>query len=796
MSPRARRAAIVIAALALALSLGRWGSLFLADRLWEATVSEAVAAAGSRRALFGLGLELSAVLVAALWFALHFTIARHAALPDQAPPEREHARLWPARLPRWILGAAALVLGVLVGAGASRWIDPILLSIDGVRFGVSDPLLGADLGLFLREFPLWTALQHKATLLTTIALGGVLMLYLAGGAVRVVERRIWVSSRARGHLAVLLALLGLLLAFWSVLEPFRLAAGVRGPLLSSEFLLRTLVAEVEAGLGAAAAIVSFFWWIRLRGVIAFAVWGLYGVAVLAGRVLPLHTEAATGDEGWRASARSLDSTAFGLRVAEAGAPVPPPLAVLVPTLWDPDVVPRSAGDSVHLIGAARGWLERSDSTRRAVWLAVQDRGEAPPALVALGDDEVSPAGGAVSWSQGERFPAPGLRSYRDLAPETLRPGAPRILISPSARGVALTGWPKRVMLAWALQSPETFSAGPDQRIGWRLDPGARLRTILPSARWSEPRAQLVDGQLVWTSDGLLTSKVFPSSLRLPESEGGYAMVRPAFLGVVNAASGSVRIFRREAADSLSAAWARILAPLIEPAGDVPAGLRESEPYPRDLVAAQARVLEGPAWSVGRLERDAGGVELLGAPSAGGTEVLVPFVADQAREVVAFLEIRRGAFGDSLRLIRIDSLPIEASSALVQRWERMPFHSQLRDSVRAAGATFASGAVRSGRTAEGPAAYRPAWAIAPSGRAQLVLVNVALGRRIGAGRTIDEAWKNLRGQISPTAVGTGATAILEQARRWMLRADSALRRGDFQELGRALAHLRELLEPPR
>ena len=113
MSPRARRIAFVLAALALALSLGRWGSLFLADRLWEATVSEPVAAAGSHRALLGLGIEISGVLISIAWFIVHFTIARRAALPDQPPPEREHAKLWPERLPRWSLTAAALVLGVL-----------------------------------------------------------------------------------------------------------------------------------------------------------------------------------------------------------------------------------------------------------------------------------------------------------------------------------------------------------------------------------------------------------------------------------------------------------------------------------------------------------------------------------------------------------------------------------------------------------------------------------------------------------------------------------------------------------
>jgi hypothetical protein len=62
--------------------------------------------------------------------------------------------------------------------------------------------------------------------------------------------------------------------------------------------------------------------------------------------------------------------------------------------------------------------------------------------------------------------------------------------------------------------------------------------------------------------------------------------------------------------------------------------------------------------------------------------------------------------------------------------------------------------------------------------------------------MQEAWLNLRGQISPTAIGTGAEATLEQARLLILRADSALKRGDLPGLGRALAYLLDLLNPPR
>jgi len=802
MSPRARRVAIALAALALALSLGRWGSVFLADRLWEATVSEQVAAAGSRRALLALGLELAGVVISIIWFTVHFTIARRAALPDHPPPEREHARLWPDRLPRWSLTAAAVVLGVLLGSGADSWLDEVLLTVDGVRLGVPDPLLGADLGVFLRDFPLWMHLQSRATLLCGAALFGVVLLHIAGGALRIVEQRLWVSARARGHLAILLAVLGLTLAWGSVLEPFRLAAGLRGPILSSEFLLRTLVAEVEAGLGAAAAVVSFFWWLRIRGAVAFGVWILYGLAVLAGRVLPLRTEAATKDEGWRAAARALDSVAFGLANLEGTRPpVRMPSSQLVPSLWDYSVVPSIAGDSAVVSSASKGWLPLGGGTRRPVWFIVRRLSEQAPALLAVADDEVSPAGGPLAWVQGDNAPAPGPRVYRDLSLETIRPGAPEITWGPAARGVDLGGWPKRVMLAWALQTRAALSAPAGARLAWRLDPGVRLRAIAPFAKWSVPRAQIVNGDLLWTSDGLLTANAFPSSIRLTSPSATLSMMRPAFLGVVDATSGGVRIFRRDAADSLSAAWERIVSPLIEPAGAVPAGLREMEPYPDELALSQIRVLEGPAWNAGRLERLPQAPVSMPPAAAGGSEIVVPFVIPEPREVSSLLQIRRSALADSLHLLRVDTLRIEGPSVLTERWKRFPFQGQLKDSIVATESEFQLGLVRYALTEEGYAAYQPAWAVTPSGRAHLVLVNVALvgqatGRRIGAGRTLQEAWLNLRGQISPTAIGSGAEATLEQARLLMLRADSARKRGDLQGMERALAYLLDLLNPPR
>lgn len=799
MSGRGRRIAVILVALAVVLSAGRWVSAFLTERLWESTVSEAAAVAGARRALLSLSLELLVFLLCAAWFVVNLAVAARSALPDRTPPERPQARLWPSRLPRWTLSAAAVALGVLLGSGAGQWLDEVLLSFDGFKFGVTDPLLGVDLGFFLRDLTVWLALQDLAVKLAAVGLAAVLAVHTAGGAVAVVERRLWVSPQVRGHLAILLATLALALAWGSVLEEFRLAAGLRGPLVHSEFILRTLVSRIQAGLGAAVSVTSFLWWVRFRGAAVFVMWLVFGITLLTGRVLPLGTVVASDDETWRTGARALDSVAFALDAVEVnGSPLglSASAAELTPTLWDEPMLPfAAAADSSSVTGAGQGWIVAAGRAR-PVWFAMRERPGHPAVLLALADDRVAESGAILAWREGDSATSPGAPGYRDFPPHGLRPTAPEVDISVEARGITLDTWTKRIILAWALQAPKAFSASSRARLGWRLDPGVRLRAIAPFAHWSRPRARFSGGDIVWTSDGMLASDLFPSSARIEWPGGPVSMVRTAFLGAVDAATGAVRIFRRSASDSLAAAWARITAPLIEPPGAIPPELRAGDPYPQELFLAQARALAGPAWDAGYLERDPDGAEVIPPSAPGGGEVLVPFVGDDRRQIIGFLLARRTPGGDSVRLIRVDSgHTVDRTSTLRQRWERFPFQQALHDSVRAAGGRFEPGKVRHAVGRDGIAAYQPAYSVPATGRAQLLMLNVMLDRNLGTGRTLEAAWRNLRGQMGPIASGSGPEAVLEQARRWMQRADSALKRGDLQELGRALAFLRDLLEPP-
>jgi len=68
------------------------------------------------------------------------------------------------------------------------------------------------------------------------------------------------------------------------------------------------------------------------------------------------------------------------------------------------------------------------------------------------------------------------------------------------------------------------------------------------------------------------------------------------------------------------------------------------------------------------------------------------------------------------------------------------------------------------------------------------------RLLGAGRSMREAWSNLQGATVPSVAGMAQATRLEEARRWLQRADSALRTGDWSAFGAAWDHLRDVLGP--
>jgi hypothetical protein len=102
-------------------------------------------------------------------------------------------------------------------------------------------------------------------------------------------------------------------------------------------------------------------------------------------------------------------------------------------------------------------------------------------------------------------------------------------------------------------------------------------------------------------------------------------------------------------------------------------------------------------------------------------------------------------------------------------------------------------VRYAQLQDGLIAYQPVWAIDRGGAPAMVLVTVANGERLGAGRSFAEAWSSSQGELSGLLRLSDDSAARVEALRWLREADSALRRGDLVGFGRAFAALKSVLE---
>jgi hypothetical protein len=189
-----------------------------------------------------------------------------------------------------------------------------------------------------------------------------------------------------------------------------------------------------------------------------------------------------------------------------------------------------------------------------------------------------------------------------------------------------------------------------------------------------------------------------------------------------------------------------------------------------------------------------------APDTSGPLVVSTFESPDARRLSAVLIGSREDGRTHLTLIRLDSastLPVRG--VLENLWSNFPSYAALNDSIRDDGGKLERGPLRVDVSAGGPVAYEAYFAPRQSGGMVLAWVSVAApgeGRpRLGAGRNLKEAWSNLLGATVPAPPGTAQTGRLEDARRWLQRADSALRLGDWTEFGHAWGSLRNALGLP-
>ena len=278
-----------------------------------------------------------------------------------------------------------------------------------------------------------------------------------------------------------------------------------------------------------------------------------------------------------------------------------------------------------------------------------------------------------------------------------------------------------------------------------------------------------------------------------------------FLATVDATTGVTRIYLRPGASAVAAAWAAIAQGVVEPASAIPEVVLRAASYPVELFQVQARYLEERQPQLGSLGGPPGTrrTELPVTDGGWGPDTSGPIrmaVYERASEhrVTAVLTGTGVSGVDELRLVRFDSaVSLQSRSALESRWSHFATYDALGDSIAEDGGRLERGPVRVDLGAGGPLAYQSHFARDPRGHVALSWVSVAApgDRLLGAGRSMREAWSNLLGATVPAVAGSAQATRLEEARRWLQRADSALRSGDWAGFGTAWDHLRDVLGSP-
>jgi uncharacterized membrane protein (UPF0182 family) len=811
LSRRGRRIAAVVAALVALLFAGRWTATLLADRWWAAELSPAAASFITDWHFLRFTLDLGGCLIASAWFIGHLLLVYRAVGTVQVRRNVANLEFREALTPRALLTVvvvAGVLLGLLVGVGASRWWRDVALAWQGVTYGLQDPLLRHDLGIYVAQLPVWRAGHGFFTLLILLALTGVFILYMLVGAIRWIERRPAINHHARAHLGWLLGALALALAWGYLLEPYELLAGPAEQLRQSTWRSSVLVSPILAGVALAAGALSAFWAAKPRHALVVSGWLVLAAASMIGHwLLPSVLGGARVAAVDREPMEHLARVAYNLedlrdsRLEPVGAPAPP----AVPSLWSPAPLAQTfTSDSGHLLSIDPALLT-PDGRRRPVWLMLRSGSAGRVTASAVADHRVSASGEPLFYRPGDTLPRPSQIPLLDLGTDALAPDAPEYRLHQSeTAGIRVGSWPRRLALAWALQAGELLrDVPPGARIDWRLSPEDRLGRLAPFADWSAPMARVIDGEIVWLLDGYLTSTTFPLSPRAMWRNRRVGAVRASFLGTVNAEGGAVRIYLQPRSDPIAAAWARAANGLVEPASSIPEAVLRAGRYPEDLFRVQAQQLEKAPWKAGTMSAGSGPrtqepllPQVAWGPDTSGPWMVSTFESPGERRLGAILIGSRADGQAQLRLMRLDStVTLPVRDVLRNRWENFPSYDALSDSIREDGGEIDPGPLRVTVSPGGPVAYQTYYALRPSGGTVLAWVSVAAPNRLGAGRNLKEAWSNLLGATAPTPPGSAQAGRLDEARRWMERADSALRAGDWSEFGRAWSNLRNLLGLP-
>ena len=176
---------------------------------------------------------------AAFWLNLFITdrlSPRLGVIPGSPDEELlERYQMWVEPRAGWLRFLAAGFFGLLLGLGAAAWWQDWLLFSQGGAFGLTDPIFGRDIGLYVFDVPFLRDVAGWAfQLVLVLALVVVAVHYLNGG-IRIQGPGAHTSSGAKAHISILLALLALLKAVMYQLDKWDLLYSSRGQVFGASY---------------------------------------------------------------------------------------------------------------------------------------------------------------------------------------------------------------------------------------------------------------------------------------------------------------------------------------------------------------------------------------------------------------------------------------------------------------------------------------------------------------------------------------------------------------------------------
>lgn len=792
-----------LAAAALLLALGRWGSEQYADALWFDALG--ASEVWRTRFLTRMGLRLASFLAASAFAFVNLYAVRQSVVSLVLPRRIANIEIGEEVPSRYLL-LATLGLSLLLGAALAMpgevWWVATLARI-GQPFGESDPYFGADLGFFVYWLPLETQLYYWAMVTLLVVIGVVILLYALTPSLRWSRGALYVSAYVRRHFTMLGGMLLLGLSWSYRLGMYRLLAegsGSGGAFTSIDQRV-TVPATLVLSLVTLCAAVIVLWagWSGQMRLAFFSVSAVLLLSLIARTVAPLVARRSADPDAADRQERPYQATrlgytrrAFGVYRMRAetlgtGFRNAESLSRRV-SVWDAATLQRYVERERHVevVGSGAGWAPLADALAASFVERSED--------AAAGGRELW----GVSWyaaagadARGEPMRLVAARPGEDvpLDEPAVYAGAPDSVLSDSLEriaGVEMVSTRSRLAHAWALQNFRLlFGDVPRDRptmVRWR-DVRARVRMLAPFfVQGSEVLPVVASDSLYWALDLYVASDAYPLAQRfhLLEEDRGY--FQHAATALVNAATGRVRLVLASAPEVVTTSWAARFPSLFVRASALQPALQAALPPALDGAIAQTLAFSVTGFRGDSLEiRHPASLDAADSASAHepvravlpglGVAALWPLLDEQerVRGVVA-------AVGGAGR--ETSWLPLADDS---WRWPATVDRLRVADTASHDG-TIVHGPVRVVPLAGKPAYFQAAFRWRAGASPVLARVTSIVGDSVRTGPTLAAALGVA--DSSRAAAAVIAVDLRTQAESLYRDMRDALRRGDWGAFGRS------------